>query len=1028
MARHLIARVAHNQLLQLTGTGGEHPPIPVGTGAWYSWLSAEETRSFTYHSSAGNLTARREARQGSQYWYAYRTMHGKLHKVYLGRAKELSQQRLDHALRKLNEYQVLNRSVCDTRGTARSAEPPFILLKTKLAPPLTPEYLVTRPRLLHVLQAGETKPLTLLSAPAGFGKTTLLSEWARTLEHPCAWISLESEDNDPLRFLACLIESLQQAHCASGSGISTRVYAIAQQASTRTIVALFNELASLPTEVTLIFDNYQVIENPLIHNALTFLLEHAPAHIHVLIASRNALPGALARLRASGKIAEVGASALRFTRAEVEQLVFSRLHIGLGPEDLALLERRTEGWIAGLYLASLALREQQDASSFLAHFAGDNPYILNYLLEEVLERQPAQAQSFLLATSVLECLNGALCAAVMDQANAIHMLEHLEGTSLLLFPCEQQVGWYRYHPLLAEALRHHLEQTWPDMVAILHARASRWFEEKDMLEKAIEHALAAHHIERAASLIERVAPALLARGDIAALPCWLAGLPETAVHASPRLCITSAYLAFIISQPGAFSDWIAAAEQALCARQEALPPLAVTELQSEIAGLHALSRITNNDFSSALAICQQALQQLPPGNLYPRGLLLLLSGFAYTRGRHVNAGARAVSEASHLLQITGHTAFLPYILMIRTEIYLTQGYLIQAATLCRQVLVSTTEPPESAIFSASVAHVSLGHVFWEWNNLTAARSHLLQAWEAGIQAPTKTIPFAIALLLSLVSHAQGEIREANCWLQQMETLAQQTRKTEPLELVATVRARLFLAEGRVENALLWMRERHYSLEDPASMRVEFEYHTQVRVLIAAARAYADSSYIQQALKLLECLRAAAEEAGRTRSLLEVLMLQSLALQQEGDIAGALGVLERAVTLAEPGRYIRLFVGEGDPMARLLRQLLEQKRLQRGARQAINLTYLANVLKAFAPSAPSTLRTSSIVGEPVLDPLSGREHEVLRLLATGRKNREIADELVVATGTVKAHINTIYQKLGVSSRVQAVVRARALGLL
>lgn len=1024
MMRHPIARVVQNQLTPIAGSDNELLSIPVGTGAWYAWLNARETRSFAYHASEGRLTVRREARQGCWYWYAYRMQDGKLRKVYLGKAEEVSQQRLDDALRKLTQQAM------KTPIQENCSLPSYhhVLLKTKLALPPTPEHLVTRPRLLYLLQAGAVKPLTLVCAPAGFGKTTLVREWVAQSGRSCAWISLDNEDNDPSRFLAYLIEALQQVYPSLGSAILARFHTLSHLALTEPIAVLLNELSVLPAELTIIFDNYQMIENQLIHDALTFLLAHLPSHVHMLIASRSELLCPLARLRASGQMIELGAEALRFTHEETETLLVDRMKLALRPAELATLAQRTEGWIAGLHLARCVMQEQNNLAHCVATFAGNNRYILAYLLEEVFGPQPEHMQAFLLHTSLLECFNGSLCYAVTGQANAEDMLEHLERANLFLFVCEKQAGWYRYHQLLAEALRHHLERTQPELVAILHARASQWFEAHDLLEKAIEHALAAHDNIRAVALIEQVVQAFLVRGEVTTLHGWLAALPNAVVRARPRLCITSAWIVFITSQPDTFLGWVEAAEQALYVLRETLPMPTTVELHSEIVGLRAIYSISFNDFSSAIATCSQALQHLPKENHYPRGLLLLMLGFAYVRGMNVGAGAQAMSEASSILQATGHALLLPYVIVGQAELYLTQAHPVQAAKLCRQILTLATEQNVPAIFAAGIAHAGLGGMFWEWNNLDAARHHLLQAWDLGMQTQTGKTLFTAALLLIFVSQAQGDAHAADFWLQQMEILAQKVGQIETFELITTSRARLLLIEGRLDDALLWMRERHDSLEDLTSRRDEFDYFTQARVLIAAGRAYADGSYVRRALELLERLRVPAEEAGRVRSLLEALILQALALQLEGESAGALTALGRAVSLAEPGRYIRLFVDEGDPMAKLLRHLFEQQRALKIPGQTISLTYLSNLLKAFTQTGASTLPTSATEGEPLLDPLSWREHEVLRLLAVGRKNREIADELVVVTGTVKAHINTIYQKLGVSSRVQAVVRARTLGLL
>ncbi len=406
----------------------------------------------------------------------------------------------------------------------------------------------------------------------------------------------------------------------------------------------------------------------------------------------------------------------------------------------------------------------------------------------------------------------------------------------------------------------------------------------------------------------------------------------------------------------------------------------------------------------------------------------MLLGFAYTRSIDVGAAARALSEANRNIQTAGHTVLLPYVIMAQAELYMTQCYPFQAAKLCRHVLALETGQSASSLFIAGFAHVGLGLLLWEWNHLAESRHHLLQAWAMGQRTQTRGILFQSALLLALVARAQGESAAAQSWLQHLESISQQVSQIELTETIAPNLARIALTDGRLEDALFWMYEQNQCNAALGYKRRELIDLTQARVLIAAGQAGVESDAGARALELLEHWYVAADQAGRVRVLLEVLILQALALQLQNDRAGALRTLQRAVILAEPGKYIRLFVDEGNQMSRLLRQLLEQQRAQKANGQAMSVAYLSTLLKAFSQPGASFLPTSPAEPQPLFDPLSLREREVLRLIAAGHKNCEIADELVVVTGTVKAHINMIYQKLGVTNRVQAIVRARALGLL
>lgn len=1028
MARHQIAHVVGDQLIPLDAAGSDLSGITLGTSAWYTWLNACESWSFAYHTASGALTARRELRHGCWYWYAYRAQRGKLGKVYLGKAEELSSQRLAEALKKLTEPSTLRAESQNTRDDLPFVDQPTVLLTTKWAIPSLPPHLVTRPRLLEVVQPAAARSLTLISAPAGFGKTTLLGEWATSCGHSVAWLSLDEADNNPRRFLAYLIGALQKAHPALGNTIRDRCSVALQGSLTEAMMVLLNELAALPTAVTIILDNYHVIEHEAVHAALKMALDHLPAHVHLMIASRYDPPFPLARLRASGQLIELRAPTLRFTCEEVEAWFTSGVEFALGPAEISSLEQQTEGWIVGLQLAVLALQEEHDLSHDVARFAGNHQYILAYLLEEILEPQPEHIQSFLLHTSILDNFNSSLCGAVADQENTQSVLEYLERANLFIFPQTEQGGWYRYHHLFADALRYHLELTQPELVPVLHARASQWFEAHGCIKDAIKHALAAQDFRRAAALVEQAAEDCIRMGEVSTLQHWLAALPNAVVHASPRLCITAAWLSFITSEVSHFLSWVDAAGQALQVIQGTLPPTTVVVLQGEIAALRAIYSVSSHDAAGAIAACRQALQHLSPESLYPRSLILLILGIAYSRGGSVSAGTQALMEASSYLQVTGHALLYPYGLAFRAELFIAQGALSQAAKVYQQILTLAPGQDVPSLLAAGAAHVGLGCLFWEWNNLDAAWQHLLQAWDRGLQIQNGTILSNSAYLLALVSEAQGNRESADFWLRQTEIICQRAGHAESLAILAAGRARLSLAGGRVEEALRWLQERADFLEDPNNKRSEFEQLTQARVLIAAGRVGADESAVRRAHALLERLRDAAEAAGNVRLLLEALALQALALQLQGDDAGALSALGRAVSLAEPGRYIRLFLAEGEPMSRLLRKLLEQYRTQKRTERKISLAYLSNLLKAFAHPEASSLPTSPTQAQPLLDPLSWREREVLRLMASGRKNREIAEELVVVIGTVKSHINMIYTKLGVTNRVQAVAHARALGLL
>ncbi len=996
--------------------------------AWFDWLGSRTSFSFQGRHGRLNLLKETRARGGEGYWYAYLRQGKRTIKHYAGRTPDLTLARLETLAKTLNTSTSQTpsiRTVTSPLPGETTLEP---LLSSRLHPPRLSTPLLAREALLNALDAARERTLTLVCAPAGFGKTTLLAQWVERQKSQVAWLSLSHEQNDPLCFLNYLIGSLQQIQPDFGSDILADFRSSSPNFLTRSIVSLVNELASLQRDITIILDNYHLIGNSAIHDALALLLDSLPLHIHLTVASRGEPPFLRSRLRASGQITELRTDVLRLTRTELEKLLTDVLHLKLEPDELDELEKRIEGWIAGLYLASSALQGQTDTAHFLAACTGKNRYIQTYFLEEVLSALPQDIQTFLLSTAILERCNSALCVAVTGQEKPRHLLEELAGAAVFLSPLAEQEGWYRYHPLFANALRHYLLRIQPELITTLHLRASHWFEAHDLSAEAIEHALAAQDHPRATTLIEGVAATLISEGKLTLLQNWLDALPEEVVRSSPRLCISRTWQEFITAQPNTFILWVEAAEQALHLHEKTLPAPTLAALESEIIALRSIYTVSFDDFSSAIDSCQQTLQQLPIESHYLRGLILMILGLAYTRSIDVNAAARALAEANNNIQEAGHVLLLPYVMIAQAELYIMQGYPFQAAKLCHHVLALETEQSVSSLFVIGTAHAELGRLLWEWNNLAEAKHHLLQAWTMGNNTQNISILFQSAWLLALVEQAQGDDAAAQSWWQQMESLSQHVSYVELTKVFAPIRAQFALIEGRLEEALFWMREQNQRDAAYGDKHSELIDLTQARTLIVMGQTGVEPDAGTRVLALLEHWYAIAEQAGRVRTLVEILILQALGLQLQENHEDALYKLQRAITLAEPGRYIRLFVAEGDPLARLLRHLLEQQRVQKASGHTSNIAYLCTLLKAFAQPDTFFLPIARADAQPLFDPLSLREREVLRLIALGRKNREIADELVVVIGTVKAHVNMIYQKLGVTSRVQAVTRARSLGLL
>ncbi len=1025
MVRRPIAQVIDNQLRRWDSRGNELPPLPVDGYDWQAWLNAQETRSFAYHTSYGTLTVRRELRRGAWYWYGYHSHEAKLRKVYLGKAEALTLHRLNEAIQKLARRQTQRNDLAGDLREVRHTPP---LLKTRLLVPSPPRSPLSRPRLLQTLQDAAARSLTLLWAPAGFGKTTLLGQWAEQTALSVAWLTLHEELNDPQIFLAYLVEALQSL-CPGTGYAALKRHRLEACSLEEALAEVINELVLLNGEGVLILDHYHAIEQECIHNGLKFLLDNLPARLHLMVAIRSALPFSPVRLYAQGQVMEVRAPALRFTWEETHAFLSAAVN-KLRVEEMMELDRQVEGWAAGLQMATLALQSGA-AHSEEDERGGENRYVRTYLLEEVLQRLPTDVQTFVLSTSLLDAFNSSLCGAVTGRAEAGVYLEQLAQGDFFLVPLEERRGWYRYHRLFAQTLRSHLRRSHPELVASLYRRASRWFEEAGNIEEAIPCRLAAGDAQRAALLLERIAHTLLERGETATLHRWLDALPAEIIRSSPRLCITTAWLIHLTTQATPLAFWLDAAEEALDACADQLSAETTATLQSEIVALRSVLFIHFNDFGRVVASCNRLLPSLPPENTYARSLLLVMLALAYQRGIDIAAADQVLAEASSYGRAIRHVLIAPYIMITQAERYESLASPFQALRLYQQVLKLTNG---RAGHPSGIVLASLGYLFWEWQDLEVAGKYLLQAWTMGQEIRNSNVIFNSGLWLSLLSQAQGQPHEADGWLQRLEMYMHEVENFDGVEMVNAIRALLALEQGRLEDALLWVQRRLSLFEDQAVLHEDMEDCILVRILLAAGRTYGEALYLHRAQMLLERMRRRAEAIGKKKMLIEVLTLQAVLLQQRGDLAGALTLLEQALVLAEPGRYIRVFVEKGNAMAMLLRQLRDHYKTRRAEQSGPNLAYVRRLLALCMPSvahpAPTAAAPRQLPAEevPLLEPLSWREQEVLRLMAAGRKNREIARELVIVTGTVKSHTNSIYRKLAVNSRVQAIARARALHLL
>jgi LuxR family maltose regulon positive regulatory protein len=1087
---------ARDSVLVFSDAAGIEHTLIIGSPEWYRWLADEQQRSFVFACSAGSFQARKERKQrGGWYWIAYRRAHGKIHKRYLGKPEELSPARL-HAAAQLLEQSlpsVAQAVPVDPSASLmdRSPAPTPYILATKLFVPPLRSNVVARPRLIERLQAGAQGRLILLSAPAGFGKTTLLCEWIAdcrlqiadynasnlhlqstiyNLQSPrVAWVSLDAGDADPVQFWIYVVTALDQLYPRAGTVALAALQSPQPPPIEALLTPLLNALSSMPHEAILILDDYHVIAAPAIHQALSFLIEHLPPRLHLVIATRSDPPLPLTRLRARGELTELRATDLRFSGEEAAAFLIGSMGLPLTTHDLAALETRTEGWIAGLQLAALAMRDRTNLAEFINAFTGSNRFVMDYLASEVLERLPVQLQTFVFQTAILERLCGPLCDAVVDFGLPIHpagvpdfgleseiqnrqskiqnaqmLLEELDRTNLFIVPLDDQRKWYRYHHLFAEVAQGRLlAQSGAIAVAALHRRASAWYEGAGFVAEAVQHALAAHDWERAIRVIEQSGYVGIVRGQLQTVCGWLNTLPDDLVRSRAWLCILDAITLLFTNQLAAAEARLQAAEQCM----QADTPVAQAQImRGHVDTIRGAIVHFSGNLGESVALAERALELLPATEVLSRPLALVLAAHAY----HVSGDVTPATERAALASIepvraSGNLlAYLGALLNI-AELQVVQGRLHQAAANYREAAHVALGTGGLQVLVGSPAYFfGMADLLCEWNDLAGAEQHMAQGME--LLQGALTVHADVAALgyhtRARLQRAGGDPAGAQATLATFVDLARQ-RQFDDLVLARALaaQAQLALLDGNLPAAIQWMLDRGIRAIDDPSYLHEGEYMMLARVLIAQGRSDPVGGSIHDALHLLERLRQAAATGGRTGAVIESHMLQALALDTQSDQDAALTTLAQALTLAAPEGYVRLFVDEGAPMKVLLagcRLQIAQRRHDESSGQGGRLlAYIDTLLAAFGElrieneelrRGPAEAHSQfSILNSQLPEPLTAREREVLRLIADGASNGEIAEQLVIAVGTVKRHINNLFSKLGVQSRTQAVRAARDLQL-
>jgi LuxR family transcriptional regulator, maltose regulon positive regulatory protein len=892
------------------------------------------------------------------------------------------------------------------------------LLQTKLQIPRRRAPGVARARLITRLNGGIESRLILISAPAGFGKTTILTEWLSSSNYPATWFSVDDNDNELTLFMAYFIAALQKIKANLGAIILNLPSLPPNSPVESTLINLINEISTVTDHFVMVIDDYHNIKNVNIHKALAFLIDNLPSNMHLVIASRSDPPLNLAHLRGRGQLTELRVDDLRFTREEITEFLNQVMELNLEEEEITVLNNRSEGWVAGLQMAAITLKGRSDTTGFLKAFSSSSRNMLDYLFEEVFAQQPPEVQSFLLETSILDRLSPALCNAVTERQDSGQILDSIEKANLFIFPLDDELRWYHYHPLFRDLLLHTLGNTHPEMISGLHHRASEWYERENFFPLAITHVLKAQDYDRAAHLIEQRAGEIFMQGELAAYLGWMDSFPKSIIQTHPSLIIHRIFVETLLT--GLSLGDIEARLQEV----EKLDPQG--NLKGVMMVVRAVALGNQADNSQNPEFCQKALELLPPESSFWRSVTIISAGqFRLLSGDipDIPTAIKLFNEAIETSQKQNSLLAVALALRCLAETYIAAGRLHQARDCYQQILDSALNKQGQLLPIASFGLIGLGKLYREWNDLDTSLNHL----EKGIILESGNLGlWYIDGLLELVrtKQALGDLEGASQLLQKARQLfskfpAYRDQKTA----VSTMEISLALAQGDLKQINI-LTENINQAELLKSIAIEGEvpryislYPAHEKELLTLVKAYIARNTLAEALKILDALSKNSQRLGRSGIMLEANILYALAYKALGDPGKALDHLKQVLLAAEPEGYVRSFLDAGPAISSLLYE---------AAQQGITQTYVHRLIASFPVSEATPRRAEKSV--KMEEPLSDRELDVLSLIAKGLSNKEIGERLYIETRTVKWHTSNIIGKLGVKNRTEAVAKARELGLI